>query len=621
MFGQPVFYISSESDDEPAIINDTWLNEGNAGLSELSETKTEQNEPAIINDTWLNEGNAGLSELSETKTEQNEVSENTVNKHSEDELAVQNLLSYEEEVALKDLEDLGNEVDLLCAETLADFDPNFLDNIHLSFLDQEVVDQSGEETLSKLLETKHIDMESGYIDEEELKQICSDINEMISDEKSCDENTSYIELQNVKLEELEEYSKQSDSRTEESKTNDCQKISKFEQSKDYSEPTEAHLIESETEDSETSAFVETSDDSKTSEQVYDCVEESKRRNIKCGESEGINSYSKAIDKIHNPTNCVFKNSECYICSTIKGEIAGDKSKVRSDELYYDWFVRDVNKDQNSQKKRIRDVNKDQNSQKKRKLEDSDDGNEIVVKHFKYTDNFDLFRNVCGSEFSVGSSPETSNDDEQFTEQEKVLYREKEKDMARSVLHILTAPYFELKYPDEKRAMFIMSRATESILSLSRELFTMYRHVLRRRSRIYMQTIRRNIRNILIELIVDMLLDRSVEYNDIISMTANFEDCFHKIMENDDFKLPFSHTKSERDLESYTQLICDRAIVASTMDMKGIKSLSSISPIIVHNDTVVTTYVYLSNLSNIEYKDRLLTQVQHHLYHSLHIPYA
>ena len=165
----------------------------------------------------------------------------------------------------------------------------------------------------------------------------------------------------------------------------------------------------------------TSDGSEASEQMPHCSEALKHKSIEFEASEGIILYSKAIEKIHNPANCIFKNSECYICSTIKEDVAGVKSKVRSDELYYDWFVRNIKKDQNSQKKR--------------KLDDSDDGTKIVVKHFKPTDNFDFFRNITGSEFSVGSSSETSND-EQLTEQEKALQREKEKETTRSLLHIL-----------------------------------------------------------------------------------------------------------------------------------------------------------------------------------------
>ena len=42
MSGHPVFYISSESDDESQIVNDTWLNEGIAVFSEISEIKSEQ---------------------------------------------------------------------------------------------------------------------------------------------------------------------------------------------------------------------------------------------------------------------------------------------------------------------------------------------------------------------------------------------------------------------------------------------------------------------------------------------------------------------------------------------------------------------------------------------------
>ena len=102
---------------------------------------------------------------------------------------------------------------------------------------------------------------------------------------------------------------------------------------------------------------------------------------------------------------------------------------------------------------------------------------------------------------------------------------------------------------------------------------MYRHVVEWRSRIYLQMNRRNIGKVLMGIIIDMLLDRTVDYNDVISMTAKFEDCFPKVMEEEDFKLPFSHTKSEKDLESYRQLVCDRAIVASTTDMKGHKCWS------------------------------------------------
>ncbi len=467
----PVFYISSESDDEPIIINDTWLNDGNVVLPQLSEIKCDQSE---------------ASTDSESKPLPNE-----------DELGVQNLLSYEQEVALKQLEDLGNEVDLLCAETLADFNPNFLDNIDLSFLDQEqMFDPTAEEALYKLLTTNQIDMESGYIDEAELKQICSDMKEMDSDENnSCEKISSHIELQNVKLEELKDCSKLP---TAEYKTDDSEKIShielqnvKLEELKDYSNLIDAQTTEHKSE--ETEALECTSDDSEAigymtgDSEALECknhdseASNHKSRDYEATEdreseaSEAKNEYSKAsIEKIHKPTNCIFKNSECFICSTIKGDINGDKTKVRSDELYYDWFVRDVTKDRNSQKKR--------------KLDDTDEGHEIVVKHFKPTDSFDLFRTVTGSEFSVGSSSDTTNDDEQLTEQEKAIYREKEKDMARSLLHILTAPYFELKYPEEKRAMFIMSRASENLLSLTRELFTMYRHVIRRRGRIYMQTI-------------------------------------------------------------------------------------------------------------------------------------
>ena len=177
-------------------------------------------------------------------------------------------------------------------------------------------------------------------------------------------------------------------------------------------------------------------------------------------------------KIHKPEICIYQNSECFLCNKVGGQV----SRLRNDEIYYDWFVRDITKvsDQKPEK---------------RKLDDSDDGNEIVIKHFKPDNSSEFFRTITGSEFSVGSAPETSNDDDvDLTEQEKAIYREKEKDMARSLLHILTAPYFELKYPEEKRAMFIMSRASENLLSLTRELFTMYRHVIRRRGRIYMQTI-------------------------------------------------------------------------------------------------------------------------------------
>ncbi len=247
--------------------------------------------------------------------------------------------------------------------------------------------------------------------------------------------------------------------------------------------------------------------------------------------------------------------------------------------------------------------------RKRQLSSSDD-DEIVVKQFCPNANSDFFRTETGSEFSVNptSSENSSNDDSL------------EREVTRSVLHILTAPYFDLKYPDDKRAIFIMSKACDQLVKLTSELHTMYRHIVRNRSSLYMKTVRRNIRRTLIELLADMLITKSSDYDDMISTTRIFEDCFQQVFEDQKFELPMNHTESEKDLESYRQLICDRAIITSSIEINATKIMSSISPVVIHNDIVVTTYVYLLNLMQEKYKSKLATQVRHYLFHSLHIPY-
>ncbi len=248
---------------------------------------------------------------------------------------------------------------------------------------------------------------------------------------------------------------------------------------------------------------------------------------------------------------------------------------------------------------------------KRKYDSSNSDDDIVIKQFRPETSSDFFKTETGSEFSVSpsSTDNSSNDDSA------------DRDVTRSVLHILTAPYFDLKYPDDKRAMFIMSRACDQLLNLSSELHTMYRHVVRNRSKKYMKTMRRNIRITLIELLVDMLISRSDDYYDVISMSGNFEECFKRVIEDQDFQLPMKHSESEKDLESYRQLICDRAIITTSIEINAMNIMSSISPVIIHNDTVVTTYVYLMNLLQEKYKSKLISQVQHYLYHSLHVPYC
>ena len=169
-------------------------------------------------------------------------------------------------------------------------------------------------------------------------------------------------------------------------------------------------------------------------------------------------------------------------------------------------------------------------------------------------------------------------------------------------------------------MFIMSRACDKLLNLSSELNTMYRHIIRNRSRMYMKTVRRNIRRALIELLGDMMITKTTDYYDVTTMTKNFEYCFKQVIRDENFELPMKHSESEKDLESFRQLICDRAIISTSIEISSMNIMSSISPVIVHNDTVVTTYVYLMNLLQEKYKSKLTTQVQHYLYHSLHIPY-
>ena len=121
----------------------------------------------------------------------------------------------EEELTLKQLEEI--------AKTLADFDSIFLNNINLSFLDQDQVhDSSSEQALNKLQESNGIDLEPGYIDVGESNQICSEIKELSSDVIDSDLKMSYIELKNVKLVDLLDKKMKQESRplSDETKSSD-----------------------------------------------------------------------------------------------------------------------------------------------------------------------------------------------------------------------------------------------------------------------------------------------------------------------------------------------------------------------------------------------------------------